>query len=55
MKARQTSGDSGQEYFSPYTDSKSQNALYPELYLAHVALATEEFTREEKVWQVRIE
>jgi hypothetical protein len=30
-------------------DSNSQKALYPEEYFAQVALATDEFTSEEKV------
>ncbi len=45
----------GHEYVSPEKDSKSQKALYPDEYFAHVDLATAELTREEKVLQLIVE
>jgi hypothetical protein len=55
MNALHTSGVRGHEYVSPEKDSKSQKALYPYEYFAHVDLANAELTREEKVLQLTVE
>ena len=47
MKDLQTSRDKGHEYFLLLCNSKSQNALKPELYLAQVERATAEFSSSE--------
>jgi hypothetical protein len=47
MKDLQTSLDSGQECFLLLAASKSQKALRPELYFAHVERATAELISSE--------
>ena len=47
MNDLQTSLERGQEYFLPVFVSNSLKALKPELYLAHVERAMEEFKSSE--------